>query len=56
MPPGRARPSPDVLLPLRPVETLILTMLTAGDRHGYGLRQDILDHSGGKDPLIALRQ
>lgn len=32
---------------LKPIETLVLTMLTAGDRHGYGIRQDILDHTGG---------
>jgi len=47
-------PAPDDLaahLPLRPVEALLLTMLLAGDRHGYGLRQDILAHSGG---MIAL--
>jgi len=36
---------------LRPVETLLLTMLTAGDRHGYGLRQDILEHTEGKIAL-----
>lgn len=39
--------------PLKPVETLILTMLTAGDRHGYGLRQDIMDHTGGRVALEA---
>lgn len=37
--------------PLRPIETLLLTMLAAGDRHGYGLRQDILDHTGGEIEL-----
>jgi DNA-binding PadR family transcriptional regulator len=36
------------LLPLRPVELLILTMLAQGDRHGYGIRQDILEHTGGR--------
>ena len=36
---------------LRPVETLLLTMLAAGDRHGYGLRQDILEHTGGRIAL-----
>jgi DNA-binding PadR family transcriptional regulator len=35
------------------VELLLLTMLSAGDRHGYGLRQDILDHTGGKIALEA---
>jgi DNA-binding PadR family transcriptional regulator len=44
---------PDALLPLRPVELLLLTMLSVGDRHGYGLRQDILDHTGGKIALEA---
>ena len=45
--------SPESHLPLRPVELLLLTMLTAGNRHGYGLRQDILDHTGGKIELEA---
>jgi DNA-binding PadR family transcriptional regulator len=44
---------PADLLPLRPVETLILTMLTDGDRHGYGIRQDILDHTAGHIELEA---
>jgi DNA-binding PadR family transcriptional regulator len=44
---------PEALLPLRPVELLLLTMLSAGDRHGYGLRQDILDHTDGKLALEA---
>jgi DNA-binding PadR family transcriptional regulator len=46
-------PSPAALLPLRPLEALILTMLTAGDRHGYGIRQDILEHSRGRIELEA---
>ena len=37
-------PDPASLLPLKPVELLILTMLSAGDRHGYGIRQDITEH------------
>jgi DNA-binding PadR family transcriptional regulator len=45
--------SPESHLPLRPVELLLLTMLAAGNRHGYGLRQDILDHTGGKIELEA---
>jgi len=45
--------TPESHLPLRPVELLLLTMLTAGNRHGYGLRQDILDHTGGKIELEA---
>src|SRR5919204_3855726 len=45
--------SPDDLLPLRPVEALVLTMLSAGERHGYGIRQDILEHSDGRIELEA---
>lgn len=40
-------PSPDSFLPLRPLELLVLAMLTDGPLHGYGLRQAILDHTGG---------
>jgi DNA-binding PadR family transcriptional regulator len=40
-------------LPLRPVETLILTMLATGDRHGYAIRQDIIDHTEGRIELEA---
>jgi len=53
MAPRPATDDPAAHLPLRPVEVLLLTMLAAGDRHGYGLRQDILDHSGGKIELEA---
>ncbi len=45
--------SPDSLLPLKPVETLILMMLSGGDRHGYGIRQEILEHSSGTIELEA---
>jgi PadR family transcriptional regulator len=45
--------SVDSLLPLKPVETLILMMLAGGDRHGYGIRQDILEHSQGAIELEA---
>ena len=33
---------------LRPIELLILTVLAGGDRHGYGVRQEILDHTQGQ--------
>jgi len=36
------------VLPLKPMEVLILTMLAGGDRHGYGIRQDILEHTEGR--------
>ena len=45
--------SPDDLLPLRPVEALVLTMLSAGERHGYGIRKDILEHTQGRIELEA---
>ena len=35
-------------LPLKPIELMILTVLAAGDRHGYGIRQDILEQSEGQ--------
>jgi PadR family transcriptional regulator, regulatory protein PadR len=53
MTPARSEPSFESSLPLKPAETLILTMLTAGERHGYGIRQDILDHSEGRIELEA---
>src|SRR5262252_1776702 len=40
-------------LPLKPIELLVLTMLSAGERHGYGLRQDIVDHTEGRVALEA---
>lgn len=47
------RVEPDDLLPLKPVELLVLSMLSAGDRHGYGIRQDILAHTRGQIELEA---
>jgi len=44
---------PNDLLPLKPIELLILTMLSAGERHGYGIRQDIVDHTEGRVALEA---
>lgn len=51
--PKTAWPEPETLLPLKSVDTLILTMLAAGDRHGYGIRQDILSYSNGAIELEA---
>ena len=45
--------NPDDFLPLRSTEALILVMLSRGERHGYGIRQDVLDHSGGRMELEA---
>ena len=53
MPTAPSRRAPESLLPLRPVELLVLTMLTAGERHGYGIRQDIIDHTAGAIQLEA---
>ena len=53
MPARQSPEDPASLLPLRPVELLLLSMLSAGDRHGYGLRQDIIDHTGGAIALEA---
>lgn len=39
--------------PLKTVETLILLTLAPGDRHGYGIRQDILDQTGGETAIEA---
>jgi PadR family transcriptional regulator PadR len=38
---------------LKPTELLVLTVLAAGDRHGYGIRQDILDHTEGEVEIEA---
>ena len=43
----------DDQLPVKPVELLVLLMLSAGDRHGYGIRQDIIDHTHGAIELEA---
>ena len=54
MSPSRSRDcDPYELLPLKPIELLVLTMLSAGDRHGYGLRQDIVSHTKGRISLEA---
>ncbi|HEY4303591.1 MAG TPA: helix-turn-helix transcriptional regulator [Gemmatimonadaceae bacterium] len=51
--PTRSDPPIPTLLPVKPVELLILTMLAGGERHGYGIRQDILDHTAGAIALEA---
>ena len=47
------RTTAESLLPLKPVELLVLTMLSAGERHGYGIRQDIIEHTRGTIELEA---
>lgn len=39
--------------PLKHTDLLILTMLTAGERHGYGIRQDIIEYTDGETRLEA---
>ena len=38
---------PEVFLPLRPLELLVLAMLADAPLHGYAIRQAIVEHSGG---------
>lgn len=38
---------------LKQADVLILTMLGAGERHGYGIRQDIIEHTDGAVRLEA---
>ena len=44
---------PDPQRSLKPVELLILTVLAVRDRHGYGIRQDILEHTNGRMAIEA---
>lgn len=51
--PNRPARDPESLLPLRPIEALILTMLASGDRHGYAIRQEIMEETSGQYELEA---
>jgi DNA-binding PadR family transcriptional regulator len=46
-------PSPHELIPLRPIDFLVLLMLAPKERHGYGIMQDVLEHTGGRIELEA---
>jgi DNA-binding PadR family transcriptional regulator len=48
-----ARQNPTALIPLKPTEVLVLMMLSAGERHGYGIRHDIIEHTRGAIALEA---
>jgi DNA-binding PadR family transcriptional regulator len=50
---GRSTPALVSPLPLKAVDVLVLTMLSGGERHGYGIRQDIIEHTGGSIALEA---
>jgi DNA-binding PadR family transcriptional regulator len=45
--------APQDLLPLRPVDFLVLLMLAPKERHGYGIMQDVLEHTSGRIELEA---
>ena len=51
--PKRAIVDIDELLPLKPTLYLILLALTDGDRHGYGLKKEIIRRTDGKVKLGA---
>jgi DNA-binding PadR family transcriptional regulator len=42
----------DDLLPLRPVEFLVLLVLADGERHGYGIVQDMAGRTDSKVKLL----
>ena len=44
---------PASLLPLKSIDFLVLLMLGRGDRHGYGVMQDVAEHTGGRIELEA---
>ena len=52
MPPARSRDPIDAL-PLRSMDFLVLLMLAPGERHGYGIMQDVLAHTEGEMELEA---
>lgn len=52
MTPAQTR-NPGDLLPLRSVDFLVLLMLARGERHGYGIMQDVLAYTEGRTELEA---
>jgi PadR family transcriptional regulator len=50
---GAREPDPRDRPQLKHIELLLLTMLSAGERHGYGLRRDILTFTDGRVSLEA---
>ena len=47
-----SKQNPEDFLPLKPVDFLILVLLTEGDGHGYGLVQEIANRTDGKVKLF----
>src|SRR5687767_15960845 len=52
MTPAKTR-SPADVIPLRSVDLHVLLMLCRGERHGYGIMQDVLAHTDGRTELEA---
>ena len=48
---AKENPDPDTLLPLRPSVFHILLALSDGDLHGYGIMQEVAEHTGGQNKL-----
>jgi DNA-binding PadR family transcriptional regulator len=46
-------PTPQDVIPLRPIDFLILLMVAPKERHGYGIMQDVLEHTEGRIELEA---
>jgi DNA-binding PadR family transcriptional regulator len=47
----KEKPDPESLLPLRPSVFHILLALSDGDLHGYGIMQEVAEHTGGQIKL-----
>ncbi len=45
-------PEVEDLLPLKPVDFLVLLVLSDRERHGYGIVQDIAEHTHGRIRLV----
>jgi len=45
-------PNVDAILPLKPTDFLVLMVLADSERHGYGIVQDIAEHTDGKIRLV----
>jgi DNA-binding PadR family transcriptional regulator len=48
---AKDKSDPDLLLPLRPSVFHILLALSDGDLHGYGIMQEVAEHSDGQIKL-----
>lgn len=48
----REAPDPESLLPLKPVDLLVLMTLVRGERHGYGIVTDVAEQTGGRIRLV----